>query len=476
MTQTQTQTRPPQTERIEIGDLDRDVFDFEPEEHLDAETLEVALASLLAAYPEAPVAAHSADGVMVAMPQSVPLLSNPVIEARSGIDLAIYDEEVARGWERVAAEGAARYHAHPVGHPEITAMVYGLDLRERHGVLMILVVRAQTDTVGNPIPGSEMPELRPRFASVRKDARSFVLDIDKATTQLLGWTAAEMKGHRGTEFIHPDDQALGVDNWMEMLASPGPGRRVRLRYRCKDGSWVWFEVTNHNLLNDPDYGCVVGDMVDISEEMAAHELLDGIAQAIPVGLFQVNTNHQIVYTNDRLHEILGVERVDTAEAQFATLTDADRAALLLALRDVLASGQQAEIEVELRAPSSSEPRFCAVSLRALSHDHGAIKGAIACVTDITNSAHMRAELTRRATFDELTGCYNRASIMGALEANIDSGRRKSERAVVFVDLDHFKAVNDQFGHAAGDELLSTVAQRLRRRGARGGHGRAHRWR
>jgi diguanylate cyclase (GGDEF)-like protein len=75
---------------------------------------------------------------------------------------------------------------------------------------------------------------------------------------------------------------------------------------------------------------------------------------------------------------------------------------------------------------------------------------------------MREELKRRATFDELTGCYNRASIMRTLEANIASGQRQAERAVVFVDLDSFKAVNDEHGHAAGDELLSVVAQRLQR--------------
>ena len=73
---------------------------------------------------------------------------------------------------------------------------------------------------------------------------------------------------------------------------------------------------------------------------------------------------------------------------------------------------------------------------------------------------MREELKRRAMFDELTGCYNRASIMHALEANIASGERQAERAVMFVDLDRFKAVNDRHGHATGDELLSVVAHRL----------------
>jgi len=240
-----------------------------------------------------------------------------------------------------------------------------------------------------------------------------------------------------------------------------------LRHQRRDESWVWFEVTNHNLFDDPDYGCIVSECVDISDEMQAHEelkareqLLDGLAEAIPVGLFQLDAQGQIVYTNDRLHEILGVERADTVEAQLATVSEADRAVLDAALDDVLARGLQVDVEVELHLPPTNELRFCTISLRPLSEDNGTINGAIACVADITDSARMRAELTRRATFDELTGCYNRASIMDALEENIASGQRQADRAVVFVDLDLFKAINDEHGHAAGDELLSIVAQRL----------------
>jgi len=460
MTATQTETRPPQASVIKIADLDHDVFDTEQDEHLDADTLEIALTSLLTLHPGAPVAAHTAEGVMVPMPESIPLRENPILEGRSGADLAVRDEHLARGWERVMAEGASRYPVHPVGYPNLVSMVYALDLRERHGVLMILVVVGAQDGVERGEP-SEIPKAMPRFASMRKDVHAIIQEVDEATTQLLGWTPEEMIGQRGSEFMHPDDRPLALDNWIEMLVSPGPGRRVRVRHRRKDNGWVWFEVTNHNLLSDPDYGCVVSEIVDISEEMAAHELLNGLARAIPVGLFQVNTDRQIVYTNDRLHEILGVEREDTVDAQLQTVKDADRAALSLALDEVLASGQSADIEVELRVPSSGEPRFCAVGLRSFSQDDGPITGAIGCVADITDSTHMREELRRRATFDELTGCYNRASIMSALEANIASGERQAERAVVFVDLDRFKDVNDRHGHASGDELLKAVAERLR---------------
>ena len=74
---------------------------------------------------------------------------------------------------------------------------------------------------------------------------------------------------------------------------------------------------------------------------------------------------------------------------------------------------------------------------------------------------MRQELVRRATFDELTGCHNRASIMLELEDSIGN-RPDAERAVVYVDVDHFKAINDEHGHSAGDEVLSVVAERLRK--------------
>ena len=445
-----------------------DVFDHKHAERLDAATLERALTTLLAMYPDAPVGAHDAHGLMVAMPESIPLLQNPVLEARSGLDLIIRDERVLRGWERLLDKGASRYAVQPIANPELSGIVYALDLRERHGVILVLSVFALNDTdEGHPIAIADVPEAAPRFATLWKDERGMVVKIDESMTKILGWTSEEMVGRRSLEFIHPEDHSLAVDNWMEMLASRGPGRRVRLRHQRRDESWVWFEVTNHNLFDDPDYGCIVSECVDISDEMQAHEelkareqLLDGLAEAIPVGLFQLDAQGQIVYTNDRLHEILGVERADTVEAQLATVSEADRAVLDAALDDVLARGLQVDVEVELHLPPTNELRFCTISLRPLSEDNGTINGAIACVADITDSARMRAELTRRATFDELTGCYNRASIMDALEENIASGQRQADRAVVFVDLDLFKAINDEHGHAAGDELLGIVAQRL----------------
>jgi diguanylate cyclase (GGDEF)-like protein/PAS domain S-box-containing protein len=345
-------------------------------------------------------------------------------------------------------------------------MFYGLDVRDTHGVVFGLFARTGTSAAVPPTPDDGVPT-PPRFATVRKDELGFITAIDSGTTQILGWTAAETVGHRSLDFAHPDDHALAIDNWMQMLASPGPARRVRQRLRHSDGHWVWFEITNHNLLGEPDYGCVVCEMVDISTEMATHEalrareqLLDRLATTIPVGLFQFDTDRQIIYTNQRLHEIVGVKPSSRVDLQLETVVENDKPILDEAVRRVLEDGSQADVEVALCRPDSPERRVCTVGLRALTHEDGTVSGAIACVADITNSVHMREELTHRATFDELTGCYNRSSIMRALEADLASGRRHAERAVLFIDLDGFKEINDRQGHAAGDELLRKLAGQL----------------
>jgi len=432
-----------------------------------ASALEQALESLLERYPHAPVAAMDGDGAIVAMPDSIRLRQNTVLEARAGGDLVVLDEESLAGWDRILTRGASVYRVHPAAHPDATWTLYGLDLRASHEIVFVLGIPDEAAN-GSGGEGSAPVDLSkefaarsPRCATARKDQRAMILSVDAAATQLLGWTAEQMVGHRSSEFIHHDDQTLAHDAWMEMLASSGPGRRVRVRHRRADGSWLWLELVNQNLLRDPDEGCVLCEMVDISEEMAAHELLNRLAEAVPVGLLQLDRDGRVVYSNDRLHEILGVQRMDTMRAQLSSFAAEQETTLIGAIEGVLGDGGPVDLETELLHPVSGESRFCTVAVRGLGDGKGAISGAIVCVSDITESIHMREELRRRSTYDELTGCLNRATIMQALHDHLGDAQETDGCAVIFVDLDCFKPINDELGHAAGDELLSAVARRLR---------------
>ncbi len=326
----------------------------------------------------------------------------------------------------------------------------------------------------NPLDPAAPVELeaqvqRPRFATVHKNELSFLTGVDDALLEILGWEREELIGHRSLEFIHPDDHGLAIDNWMQMLAPsrPGPqGAPADARQGRLVGLVRGDQPQPPRLIRD--HQSVVCEMVDISDEMSAHEdlrareqLLDRLAETVPVGLMQLDTDRQIVYTNDRLHEILGTAPAETAGQQLATVDPADRPLIEQALGELLQDGSDREVEVAVSRRGDGVLRHCQVSLRALTHEDGEVSGAIACVADVTDSIGMREELRRRATYDELTGCLNRPAITRALREDIEAGGEQGQRAVLFVDLNGFKAINDEHGHAAGDELLRCVGEHIR---------------
>ncbi len=107
--------------------------------------------------------------------------------------------------------------------------------------------------------------------------------------------------------------------------------------------------------------------------------------------------------------------------------------------------------------------WVALTMSTVKDDDGRAMFSIGQLEDITERKAFSDRLRYEAAHDVMTGLLNRASfserVARHLAADDDAGGRKS--AVLFIDLDHFKLVNDSLGHAAGDDLLVTVAQRLR---------------
>ena len=95
-------------------------------------------------------------------------------------------------------------------------------------------------------------------------------------------------------------------------------------------------------------------------------------------------------------------------------------------------------------------------------------GYIASIRVVDTIVAAEETLARQARYDSLTGLLNRAEAMGAVERLMTGERRGGDRvAVLFCDLDGFKSVNDRFGHAAGDEVLRVVADRIQTRSRTG---------
>ena len=440
-------------------------MDGDEPEVLDDDARERTLAAVLEQHPHALVSGLDGDGRVVDLPSSIrhvtpaPGLHTALDLVEAGSRAIAYDVS-----NRAKTLGSASAPIVLVGGVRATCWV--VDMRHRHGVLVAVVAAASGAEL--PTNRPESPTIIPRSGRIDKDEVAIIRFADDRLCRILGYSTEELVGTRSLDLVHPDDREASISAWLEVLDAPGGSVRSRARHRHRGGSWLWMEVTNTNLLDEPE-ALVVAEMVDISEEMAALEalrqreqLLSRLAEALPSGILHVDQLSNVVYSNARLHVVLGIGRAATFDEQFAAAIAADRLRLGAALDEVLVGGVDADVEVRLVLAGSPMPHLCAVAIRALTDAAGVPDGAVLCIDDVTEAAALRAELERRANVDQLTGCLNRAAVLARLDRILSRhGTVNSGTAVAFFDLDGFKAVNDTFGHEAGDRLLAGAAQRLR---------------
>jgi diguanylate cyclase (GGDEF)-like protein len=372
----------------------------------------------------------------------------------------------------VAEEGAAVDRVRLVDGTVADMGLY--DLRAGHGAFIGVTVPVADDPDG-PAGPQRGPRLPARVAHVRIGPLGEILTTDDASVELLGWdtgTVADLGG--AFELVHPEDRKALLACFLGAQAAPDRTDRARVRVRRADGTHLWTELAFHHHPGG-DSPCTDIEMVDISLEMAAHEqlhererLLDRLTNSLPLGVFQVDRRRAVIFTNDTLCALTGVDGPVDVDDVFATVVAEDRAPLADAIDRALRLGEDQDLEVRIAPAPATADRICALSFRALADDRGAVTGAIVCVLDVTAPAMARADLETRVTLDPLTRSLNRDGIMAALRRCLgesdDNGADPSAATpttVIYIDLDGFKQVNDTFGHGEGDHLLRLTVERMR---------------
>lgn len=137
----------------------------------------------------------------------------------------------------------------------------------------------------------------------------------------------------------------------------------------------------------------------------------------------------------------------------------DRDLALVGHRDAIQTPTGTQI-VEYRAQvAGGALRWFEAHIRAVTDEHGAVTGTVSMIRDVSHRKSREAELSRAASTDPLTGLVNRRVFDAALAARLDTAARGGRGGCVAVfDLDHFKAVNDRFGHDVGDHVLQCFAR------------------
>jgi diguanylate cyclase (GGDEF)-like protein/PAS domain S-box-containing protein len=232
-------------------------------------------------------------------------------------------------------------------------------------------------------------------------------------------------------------------------------------YNVRLRKLTWFAVTSvpqfaANAAMPHQVMSLFTDVTDLKRDSALFERVQALAH---IGAWQWDAGRDRLYLSEETLRIIGLDRLPLgmAEAQQVLLAP-DRARLQAAIDRTLATGEG--FDLELQGRRGDAPFW----VRAIGETVAA--GVLArhltgTVQDITERKRAEEALRVQARTDPLTGLLNRDAILGELVGLLD-GDVPSPVAVLYIDLDRFKIVNDVLGHGAGDELLVSAAARIRR--------------
>ncbi|HVJ97317.1 MAG TPA: diguanylate cyclase, partial [Acidimicrobiia bacterium] len=200
------------------------------------------------------------------------------------------------------------------------------------------------------------------------------------------------------------------------------------------------------------------DVADALEHEARWRTLVG---EIPIGIFELDHEDRCVFANASFARITGMAAADALGTGWYDMLDLDDLAAMRARRQHdTAHGVASVCELRI-AGAEAHDGWVEVRSVPIRDDAGTITGWLGTLEDLTERKALEAQLEYDATHDRLTGLGSRALLVANAKTALGRSRRTARGvALLFIDLDGFKGVNDTLGHAAGDELLIQVARRL----------------
>lgn len=253
--------------------------------------------------------------------------------------------------------------------------------------------------------------------------------------------------------LHPDDQERTEREHLQALTN---STEVTLRYRIirQDGEIRHVETLAKFVPEEDSSGFLVGTIRDVTDEVSAADALLAekerykvTLESISDAVISTDVDGRITFCNPAAAKMLTHTQLELNGAPFAEVFGAELAE----------AGSQATVDIDGDCTVTGLKSGIFKCRRSpILSSSGELSGSVCTFQDVTEEAKRQRELAYAARHDALSGLLNRVAFDEELENAIVSADQ-TPFAILYIDLDHFKALNDYAGHAAGDEALRMIA-------------------
>ena len=318
-----------------------------------------------------------------------------------------------------------------------------------------------------------------RLALVASRTNNIVLITDRkdrvrwanaAFTRVSGYTLDMALGRLpGALLNHPDADPEKIVQIYEAIEQ-GVGLRIELLNRTRDGQDLWLDVDLQPLHDaDGEVNGFVSVSSDITPQVAERLRTRTLLAMMPAGMVLQSACGEIIEVNPSAEAMLGQTRAQLTGRQsrggrwqvlredHSLYPDDDLPPMRTLRTGVGVLGETVGIPL-----ADGRPRWLLINTAPLVDPAGRTGGVLTCFVDVTEQRRLQDQLRQLARTDALTGLPNRAVVLDRVQRAIVHARRHPGYgfAVLFMDFDRFKQVNDTLGHPVGDELLRQIAARL----------------